>query len=164
MRRWTETNGRTPQGREVIRAHSQILQRAKWVGAAPDTPVPVSAPRPIRRRERHRMVATKKLAKDDLVSRVFAKIYRAGGELKLLASFGMAKPGDPLLSSNACRETRDVHANVCRIMPSTATAPLLTESAGHLRNRLEPKAVAHVASLFPPYLFHPLLAFLQRHL
>src|SRR6476620_9570550 len=32
-----EANGRTPQGREVISAHSQILQRAKWLRAAPDT-------------------------------------------------------------------------------------------------------------------------------
>src|SRR6202051_2600276 len=32
-----ETDGRTPKGREVVSAHSQILQRAKWVRAAPDT-------------------------------------------------------------------------------------------------------------------------------
>jgi hypothetical protein len=34
----------------------------------------------------------------------------------------------------------------------------------HPRNWLEPKAVVRVASLFSPDLFHPLLAFLQRHL
>jgi hypothetical protein len=38
------------------------------------------------------------------------------------------------------------------------------EIADHPRNGLEPKAVARVAFLFPPDLFHPLLAFLQRHL
>ena len=32
-----ETDGRTPERREVISAHSQILQRAKWLRAAPDT-------------------------------------------------------------------------------------------------------------------------------
>ena len=32
-----ETDGRTLKGREVVRAHSQILQRAKWILAAPDT-------------------------------------------------------------------------------------------------------------------------------
>src|SRR5450631_3146547 len=32
-----ETDGRTPKGREVVTAHSQILQRAKWIRAAPDT-------------------------------------------------------------------------------------------------------------------------------
>jgi hypothetical protein len=48
--------------------------------------------------------------------------------------------------------------------PAPAPAPLLMEIAGLPRNGLEPKAVASVASLFPPDLFHPLLAFLQRHL
>jgi hypothetical protein len=38
------------------------------------------------------------------------------------------------------------------------------EIADHPRNGLEPKAVARVAFLFPPDLFPPLLAFLQRHL
>src|ERR1700733_3561655 len=32
-----ETDGRAPKRREVISAHSQILQRAKWIQAAPDT-------------------------------------------------------------------------------------------------------------------------------
>src|SRR4051812_25622738 len=32
-----ETNGRTPQGREVVSAHSQILQGAKWIRTTPDT-------------------------------------------------------------------------------------------------------------------------------
>jgi hypothetical protein len=32
------------------------------------------------------------------------------------------------------------------------------------QKRPEPKAVARVAFLFPPDFFHPLLAFLQRHL
>jgi hypothetical protein len=111
------------------------------------------------------MVATQKLAKDDLVSRVTAKNFRprqteAARELRVWPP----KPGGPLPSSKACRETRDGHANLCWIMPGTAPATLLTEIAGHPRNGLEPKAIARVASLFPPDLFHPLLAFLQRHL
>src|SRR6185436_2929875 len=32
-----EADGRTPEGCEVVCAHSQILQRASWLRAAPDT-------------------------------------------------------------------------------------------------------------------------------
>src|SRR4051794_32043661 len=32
-----EANGRTPQGGEVVSAHSQILQGAKWIRTTPDT-------------------------------------------------------------------------------------------------------------------------------
>src|SRR4051794_17578828 len=32
-----EANGRTPQRREVVSAHSQILQGAKWIRTTPDT-------------------------------------------------------------------------------------------------------------------------------
>src|SRR6185295_9848167 len=31
-----EADGRPPEGREIIGAHSQILQRARWIRAAPD--------------------------------------------------------------------------------------------------------------------------------
>jgi len=31
VKKAVETDGRTPQGREVVSAHSQILQRARWV-------------------------------------------------------------------------------------------------------------------------------------
>ena len=44
-----ETYGRTPKGREVVSAHSQILQRAKWLRAAPDTTGARLKPGPIRR-------------------------------------------------------------------------------------------------------------------
>lgn len=32
-----DANGRAPQGREVVSAHKNPLQRASWLRAAPDT-------------------------------------------------------------------------------------------------------------------------------
>src|SRR5205823_2376935 len=43
-----EADGRTPQGREVVAAHSQILLRAKWLRAAPNTTGARLSPGPIR--------------------------------------------------------------------------------------------------------------------
>ena len=73
-----EANGRTPQGRKVVIAHSQILQRASWLRAAPDTTGARLLPGPIRRPDATVQVATKKLAKSVLVSRGAKKIMRLG--------------------------------------------------------------------------------------
>jgi hypothetical protein len=58
-----ETDGRTPERREVATAHSQILQRAKWVRAAPDTRCPSQAPDPFRHPGSHLSVTAQKLKK-----------------------------------------------------------------------------------------------------
>ena len=56
-----ETNGRAPKGREVVGAHSQILQRAKWVRAAPDTTgARLTSLTRLRHRGRHLSAAGKK--------------------------------------------------------------------------------------------------------
>src|SRR6267143_5270502 len=64
-----EADGRTPEGCEVVCAHSQILQRASWIRAAPDTTGARLKAEPIRRPDR-RTAAAKKLENRDLVSRV----------------------------------------------------------------------------------------------
>src|SRR6185369_16378177 len=75
VKKAVEADGRAPQGREVVSAHSQILQRARWLRAAPDT----SGARLLFRAHKapgsHRRVATKKLAKLFLVSRGAKKIW-----------------------------------------------------------------------------------------
>jgi hypothetical protein len=93
-----------------------------------------SAPRPIRRRGRHRMVATQKLAKDDLVSRVAAKIFRPGRtEAARELRYGRQ---EPLLSSRACRRPV-MNRQSLLDNPAPAPAPLLMEIAGRPRNGLE---------------------------
>jgi hypothetical protein len=110
------------------------------------------------------MVATQKLAKDDLVSRVAAKFF-GPGQPKLLASFGYGRQNREVRSLlKACRETDDGHASLRWKPPRHRSSHVAMGIAGHRRNGLEPRAGARVASLFPPDLFHPLLAFLQRHL
>ena len=107
------------------------------------------------------MVATQKLAKDDLVSRGAAKFFGPGRtEAARGLRYGRQKP---LLSSKAAGRPV-MNRQSLLDNPAPAPAPLLMEIAGLPRNGLEPKVVASVASLFPPDLFHPLLAFLQRHL
>src|SRR6185369_14248955 len=93
-------DGRTPEGCEVVCAHSQILHRASWIRAAPDTTDARLKAGPIRRPDRP-AAAAKKLENRHLVSRGPIKIFELPAPHDVFALHELCTVMDGLHRENA---------------------------------------------------------------